>query len=327
MMIDNKINVLVTGGAGYVGSVLVDRLLDLNCVRKVYVLDNLYYKQESFFHFFKHFKNDSYEFVYGDVRDSALLEEYCAKVDVVIPLAAIVGFPACDKDKLLSSQVNYEHVKKICEITSRDQLILYPNTNSGYGIGNADEFCTEETPLNPISHYGRTKCDAEKAVLDCQRGLSLRLATVFGVSARMRTDLLVNDFVYKACVDKCIVLFEHAFKRNFVHVSDVAGAFSHFIMENYLSNGYGLGEAFNVGLSSANLTKLQLCEKIKNFLPSFVIKTAEFASDPDKRDYIVCNKKLEDLGWVTMHSIEDGIEELISFYSALKNINTNYTNL
>lgn len=326
-MANSKLNILVTGGAGYVGSVLVQNLLDAQLVDKVYVIDNLLYKQESFLHFFKYFKNNNYEFIYGDVRDSALLEKYCAKVDVIIPLAAIVGFPACDKDKLLSSQVNYEHVKKISEIASEDQLIIYPNTNSGYGVGNADEFCTEETPLNPISHYGRTKCDAEKAVLDSQKGLSLRLATVFGASARMRIDLLVNDFVYKACVDKCIVLFEHTFKRNFIHVSDVAGAFVHFIRENYFSHGYGRGEAFNVGLSSANLTKLQLCEKIKNRLPNFEIKTAEFASDPDKRDYIVSNKKLESLGWTAHSSIEDGIEELISLYSALKNINTSYTNL
>lgn len=326
-MINNKINILITGGAGYVGSVLVDRLLNLKVVNKVYVIDNLLYKQESFFHFFKYFKQNRYEFIHGDVRDSNLLKEYCKKVDVVIPLAAIVGFPACDKDQLLSSQVNYEHVKKICDLASEDQFIIYPNTNSGYGIGDSQEFCTEETPLNPISHYGRTKCDAEKAVLDSQKGLSLRLATVFGASPRMRIDLLVNDFVYKACVDKCIVLFEHTFKRNFVHVSDVANAFAHFVTENYLTPNYCSGEVFNVGLSSANLTKLQLCEKIKEFLPDFVIKTAEFASDPDKRDYIVSNKKLESLGWNADFSIEDGIEELISLYSAIKNINTSYTNL
>tara|TARA_Y100000310_G_scaffold332010_1_gene406709 strand:- start:1301 stop:2281 length:981 start_codon:yes stop_codon:yes gene_type:complete len=326
-MLDNKINVLVTGGAGYIGSVLVDRLLNLNLVRKVYVLDNLFYKQESFFHFFKYFKSNKFEFVYGDVRDAKLLREYCGKVDVIIPLAAIVGFPACDKDKLLSSQINFDQVKQICEFASQDQFIIYPNTNSGYGVGESQETCTEETPLNPISHYGQTKCDAEKAVLDSQKGMSLRLATVFGCSPRMRIDLLVNDFVYKACIDKCIVLFEHHFRRNFVHVSDVAGAFTHFITENYLSHGVYTKQVFNVGLSSANFTKLQLCERIKEFLPHFVIKTAEFASDPDKRDYIVSNKKLENLGWEPQFSIDDGIQELISLYSAIKNINTNYTNL
>jgi len=326
-MMDNKINILVTGGAGYIGSVLIDQLLELNLVRKVYVLDSLIYKQESFFHFFKYFKNNKFEFVYGDVRDSKLLREYCNKVDVIIPLAAIVGFPACDKDKLLSSQVNLDQVKQICKFASKDQFIIYPNTNSGYGTDESQEICTEETPLNPISHYGRTKCDAEKAVLDSQKGMTLRLATVFGCSPRMRIDLLVNDFVYKACVDKCIVLFEHHFRRNFVHVSDVAGAFTHFLTENYLSHGAHTEQVFNVGLSSANCTKLQLCEKIKEALPYFVIKTSEFASDPDKRDYIVSNKKLENLGWKPQFSLDDGIQELISLYSAIKNINTNYTNL
>ena len=327
MKAPNKIDVLVTGGAGYLGSVLVDELLNMTCIGKVCVLDNLMYKQQSFLHHFKHFHTNKFEFIYGDVRNSSLLQKYANKADVIIPLAAIVGFPACERDKLLATEVNLKQVSSICKMVSDEQLIIYPNTNSGYGVGSAGELCTEESPLNPISHYGRTKCDAEKAVLDSQKGLSLRLATVFGASARMRIDLLVNDFVYKACVDKSIVLFEHTFKRNFIHVSDVASAFVHFIRENYLSHDYGIGEAFNVGLSSANLTKLQLCEKIKNRLPNFEIKTAEFASDPDKRDYIVSNKKLESLGWTAHSSIEDGIEELISLYSALKNINTSYTNL
>jgi len=324
---DNKITVLVTGGAGYIGSVLVDRLLSLNCIKKVYILDNLLYKQQSFFHFFKYSKNNKFEFVYGDVRDKEVLREYCSKVDLVIPLAAIVGFPACEKDKTLSTQINFSQVKDICNFISGDQFIIYPNTNSGYGTNKSDVFCTEDTPLNPISHYGKTKCDAEDLVLNSAKGISLRLATVFGSSPRMRLDLLVNDFVYKACTDGYITLFEHEFRRNFIHVLDVAQAFEFFILKNYISPKECGGEPFNVGLSSANLTKLELCEKIKESVPSFSIHTATISSDPDKRDYIVSNKKLESLGWKPNHTLEDGIRELISLYSALKNLKTSHTNL
>jgi nucleoside-diphosphate-sugar epimerase len=214
-------------------------------------------------------------------------------------------------------------------MVSDEQLIIYPNTNSGYGVNESQEFCTEETELNPISHYGITKCNAEEEVLSSHNGVSLRLATVFGCSPRMRLDLLVNDFVYKACTENYIILFEHKFRRNFIHVADATSAFQHFILENYLGLGKGAfsGEAYNVGLSSANLNKLQLCEKIKEFIPDFVINTSDFSSDPDKRDYIVSNKKLESLGWLPAYSVDDGISELMSLYSGLKNINTNFTNL
>ena len=317
----------MTGGAGYLGSVLVDRLLDMNCVNKVYIIDNLSYKQQSFLQHYKNFRNNRFEFIYADVRNSNLLKEYVSKVDVVIPLAAIVGFPACDRDQNLATEINFQQVTNICDSLSDDQLVIYPNTNSGYGVNESQEFCTEETPLNPISHYGVTKCLAEKRVLDHSDGISLRLATVFGCSPRMRLDLLVNDFVYKACTDGYITLFEHNFRRNFIHVEDVANTFKHFVLDYYLYGAQFNGEAFNVGLSSANLNKLQLCEKIKEIVPNFVIKTSDFSSDPDKRDYIVSNKKLEDIGWSATHSIEDGIKELVSLYSALKNINTNFTNL
>ena len=326
-MRNNYLNILVTGGAGYLGSVIVDRLLDMNCVGKVYVLDNLSYKQQSFLNHFKHFQNNKFEFIYGDVRNSNLLKEYVSKVDVVIPLAAIVGFPACDKDQTLATQINFEQIKSICDSLSDDQLIIYPNTNSGYGVNDSQEFCTEETPLNPISHYGITKCQAEKEIFNSSSGLSLRLATVFGCSPRMRLDLLVNDFVYKACTDGYITLFEHKFRRNFIHVSDVAEAFKHFILDYYCYGAQYNAQAFNVGLSSANLNKLQLCKKIKEFVPNFVIKTSDYCTDPDKRDYIVSNEKLEGVGWSPKCSIEDGINELISVYSCLKNVNTNFTNL
>jgi nucleoside-diphosphate-sugar epimerase len=322
-----KINVLVTGGAGYVGSVLVDSILNLGCVNKVYVIDNLLYKQESFLSHFKHSRDGRYEFIYGDVRDRQVLKKYCDKADVIIPLAAIVGFPACERNQSLASEVNYEHVKFLTDRASKDQLIIYPNTNSGYGASDAEDFCTEQSALNPISHYGITKCDAEKEVLEGANGISLRLATVFGVSPRMRIDLLVNDFVYKACVDKYIVLFQHNFKRNFIHVSDVSNAFCHFILNNYITSGYSRGEVFNVGLSSANLSKMELCEAIKQLVPDFVIKTEDFASDPDKRNYIVSNKKLEQLGWSPQFNIEDGVKQLICCYSGLKNIKTLHTNL
>ncbi len=322
----SKLNILVTGGAGYLGSVLVDRLLGMNCVNKVYVLDNLLYKQQSFLQHYKYFHNNRFEFIYADVRNSNLLKEYVSKVDVVIPLAAIVGFPACERDQSLATEINFKQITNICKSLSNEQLVVYPNTNSGYGMNESQEFCTEETPLNPISHYGVTKCLAENRVLDDSDGISLRLATVFGCSPRMRLDLLVNDFVYKACTDGYIILFEHKFRRNFIHVEDVANAFKHFILDYYLYGTQFNGEAFNVGLSSANLNKLRLCEKIKEVVPDFVIKTSDFSSDPDKRDYIVSNKKLQDIGWSASHSIEDGIKELVSLYSALKNINTNFTN-
>ena len=237
----------MTGGAGYLGSVLVDRLLDMNCVNKVYIIDNLSYKQQSFLQHYKNFRNNRFEFIYADVRNSNLLKEYVSKVDVVIPLAAIVGFPACDRDQNLATEINFQQVTNICDSLSDDQLVIYPNTNSGYGVNESQEFCTEETPLNPISHYGVTKCLAEKRVLDHSDGISLRLATVFGCSPRMRLDLLVNDFVYKACTDGYITLFEHNFRRNFIHVEDVANTFKHFVLDYYLYGAQFNGEAFNVG--------------------------------------------------------------------------------
>jgi nucleoside-diphosphate-sugar epimerase len=309
--------ILITGGAGYLGSVLVDRLLDSG--HEVTVLDNLMYNQTSLIHYSY---NKRFHFIYGDVRDTDLLEKLVPTFNVIIPLAAIVGFPACDRDKDLATAVNYTHVKTICDLVSGSDIkVIYPNTNSGYGIGENGE-CTEESPLNPISHYGVTKVKAEREVLNIG-GISIRLATVFGSSPRMRMDLLVNEFVYKALTDKYITIFEKNFKRNYIHIRDVAKTFEYMI-ENYEKFQ---GEVFNVGLTSANLTKAQLVEKIKEFVPDFAITYSDFYQDPDKRDYLVSNAKLESTGWNPDWSLDDGIEELIKTYTILiQDLSSKYRN-
>jgi nucleoside-diphosphate-sugar epimerase len=299
--------ILITGGSGYLGSVMTDVFLSNGY--EVTVLDNLMYNQTSSI-IYSHHK--SFNFVYGDVRNHKLLKELVLQNDIIIPLAAIVGFPACDRDKQLATQINYEHVKVVCEVAKENnKRVVYPNTNSGYGIGENGE-CTEESPLNPISHYGVTKVNAEREVLGIG-GISLRLATVFGTSPRMRMDLLVNEFVYKAMSDKSIVLFEKHFVRNYIHIRDVALVFLKMIQEYNIHSG----EVFNVGLSSANLTKQQLCETIQKHIPSFSIFHNDNYEDPDKRDYVVSNKKLESKGWTPMYSLDDGIDELIKTYSII----------
>lgn len=340
--------ILITGGAGYIGTVLTEELLKKDFVEKVYVLDNLLYKQESCIPFCH---SPKYEFVYGDVRDSSLLYQLIQKCDLIFPLAAIVGFPACDKDPRSAKEINCNHVEYIAS-NSKGKRVIYPNTNSGYGATGS--VCTEDTPLNPISIYGQTKGEAEKHILD-NGHTSLRLATVFGTSYRFRKDLLVNDFTLKALVDRYIVLFEHNFKRNYIHIRDVVKAMIHMMgiprsegtyeggaiysyrekesidmggeKEGRLCYFEPSGEAYNVGLSTANLSKLELCEKIKQYLPEFDIKTSDYASDPDKRDYIVSNEKIEGVGWQPTYSLDDGIKELIKAYQIIPNINTTYTNL
>lgn len=302
-------NILITGGAGYIGSVLTPYLLNLGF--SVTVLDNLYYKQHSLLHCFS---NPRFQFIQGDACNEALIQQEMKKADVIIPLAAIVGAPACDHNPLLATQLNYDALIKILHYSSENQCILYPNTNSGYGIGEKQSLCTEKTPLKPISLYGKLKVQAEDELLSSGRAVAFRLATVFGISPRMRLDLLVNDFTFRACQDRCIVLFEEHFKRNFIHVRDVAHAF-HFGILNFSQMR---GEAYNVGLSSANLSKRELCEKIKTFLPKLYIHSATIGEDPDKRDYIVSNEKLEALGWQPQVSLEDGIKEIISAYPILR---------
>ncbi len=301
--------VLITGGAGYIGSVLTKRLLDEGY--EVTVLDSLIFNQLSLLSFVS---NSNFKFVHGDVRNTILLKTLVDSVDIIIPLAAIVGFPACDQDPILAEEINFTQIKNIVKwIKNTDKKILYPNTNSGYGIGEDGVECTEKSPLNPISVYGRTKVEAEKFILENTDGICFRLATVFGVSSRMRIDLLVNDFTYKAVTDKYIVVFEKSFKRNFIHVFDVSSAFL-FMIQNY--DKYK-GNVFNIGLSTANLSKQDLLEKIKTHIPTFNIVYDEYYEDPDKRNYIVSNEKIEKTGWAPSVDIDTGIQELITAYQMI----------
>jgi len=309
--------VLITGGAGYLGSNLTRHLLEAGYT--VTVLDNLMYDQVTLLHLFS---NPKFQFELGDVRDKKLLQDLVGLNDVIIPLAAIVGMPACKANPELTVAVNYQQVADIIEVLRDDQKLILPNTNSQYG--SSDSIITEESPFNPLSLYAKTKCDAENTMLANGNGVSLRLATVFGVSPRMRLDLLVNDFVYKSVVDGYLVLFEAHFKRNYIHIQDIARTFQ-FIIENYEKCK---GQAFNVGLSTANLSKLELAEKIKSHIPSLVIKQDDFKEDFDKRNYIVSNEKLEALGWKPMYDLDYGINQLISAYKIVINKNNqNFTNL
>ena len=301
--------ILVTGGAGYLGSSMVPALLSLG--HKVTVLDSLLFGQAPLLDCCA---NPGFEFVRGDICDQALLDKLLAQHDVILPLAAIVGAPACKLNPSLTKLVNYDAHMHIVRATSTDQLVIFPTTNSGYGIGEKDAYCTEESPLRPISDYGRTKVEVEMAFLDRGNSITFRLATVFGMSPRMRMDLLVNDFTYRAFRDRFITLFEAHFRRNYIHVRDVAKAFA-FGLENYERMK---GQPFNVGLSTANLTKHQLCEKIKEHVPSLYIHEAAVGEDPDKRDYLVSNDKIESLGWRPDHDLDMGIRELLKGYAILK---------
>ena len=304
-----KERILITGGAGYIGSILTPLLLDQGY--QVTVYDNLIYNQISVLNWLIY---PNFRFVKSDVIDFEVLKQEIMKHDIIIPLAAIVGAPACSSKIELTKLINYESIKFIVKNSSSDQKILYPNSNSGYGIGKKDKYCDETSPLNPISLYARTKVQAEEVVLSSKNGIAFRLATVFGVSPRMRLDLLVNDFTFRACHDKFIILFEGHFNRNFVHVRDVAQAFI-FGIENFDKMK---GEIYNVGLNDANINKLQLCEQIKKHVPDLYIHLAEIGEDPDKRDYIVSSDKLEKLGWKPKYSLNDGIKELIAGYPFFK---------
>lgn len=301
--------VLVTGGAGYLGSVIVGRLLDEG--HHVTVLDKLLFNQTSLL---QYTFTTKFKFIYGDVRNEKLLEKCCNEADAIIPLAAIVGFPACDADPQLALDINFTQIENIVRFTrGTGKKILYPNTNSGYGIGEGQTECTEESPLNPISIYGKTKCEAEDLLLKETDAIVFRLATVFGVSPRMRTDLLVNDFVYKSITDKYIVVFEKNFKRNFIHIRDVANVFM-FMLDRYEQYK---GQVFNVGLSSANLSKQELLEKIQSHVKDFAVSYNDYYEDPDKRDYIVSNHKIEETGWRAHWNLDKGIIELIQAYQMI----------
>jgi nucleoside-diphosphate-sugar epimerase len=300
-------HILVTGGAGYLGSVLCEQLLAAG--HRVTAVDNLTYGVPSLFHLCA---NERFQFVCGDARDQALMRRLARNADVIIPLAAIVGAPACDKDPEAATAINFEAIRFINGIRSPSQRLVYLNTNSGYGISSGDVYCTEDTPLEPISLYGRTKVDAEKAVLDSANVVVLRLATVFGTSPRMRLDLLVNHFVYAAATDGYLVIFEKDFKRNFVHIRDVADCIGYAIDEQRMT-----GRVFNLGLDSANLSKEELALKIKEHVPSFYVHFAAIGADPDKRNYIVSNQRLREAGFEAKRSLDEGITELLKGYAML----------
>lgn len=301
--------VLITGGAGYLGSVITSKFL--NEGYHVTVLDKLIFNQTSLLQFTN---RSEFKFIYGDVRNLSLLEKLCNEHDVIIPLAAIVGFPACASEPELAKEINYKQIENIIKYTKNKNIkILYPNTNSGYGVRENETFCTEKSKLSPISIYGTTKVDAENLLRDQTDSIVLRLATVFGVSPRMRVDLLVNDFTYKAITDKYIVVFEKNFKRNFIHIQDVANTFL-FMLKNYEKYK---GEVFNVGLSNANLSKQELLEKIQSHVPNFAVSYNDYYEDPDKRDYLVSNEKLESTGWKPTWDLDMGIKELIMGYQMI----------
>jgi len=309
--------VLITGGAGYIGSVLAEVLL--NKGYNVTVYDNLMYKQTSLLHLCNEIR---FNFIKGDVTSKKQLLPQIINNDIIIPLAAIVGAPACDVNKELATAINYTQIEFIVDNLRKDQQLIMPNTNSQYGSSN--KIITEESPFNPLSHYAVTKCKAEEYIMDWENGICLRLATVFGSSPRMRTDLLVNDFVYKTITEGCLVLFQSKFKRNYIHVRDIAETFL-FCIKNYDKLN---GQVFNVGLSDANLNKMELAKKIKTYYPNLVIIENEFSSDKDNRNYIVSNDKLESYGWKPKYSIDDGIQELITAYQMIiTDNNKKYTNL
>lgn len=301
--------ILVTGGAGYIGSILVPELLAAG--HAVTVVDNFRYRQNSLAAVCSH---PRFDIVNGDVRDEAAMRRLLAGTDVIIPLAALVGAPLCDRDPVGAVSTNRDAIVMLCRLLAPAQRIIMPITNSGYGIGEKGKYCTEDTPLRPVSLYGREKVEAEKVVLGRDNSISLRLATVFGMAPRMRLDLLVNDFVYRAVLDRFIVLFEAHFKRNYIHVRDVARAFLHSI-EHFATMK---GGAYNVGLSDANLSKAELCSRIKAQLPEFVYLEAPIGQDPDKRDYIVSNAKIEATGYATAYSLDNGIRELIKGYRMIR---------
>lgn len=300
--------ILVTGGAGYIGSILVPELLAQGY--RVTVLDSLIHGQ---FSLLDCCAKSEFDFIKGDICNQKLISALIPEFDIIIPLAAIVGAPACKINPAVTQLVNYDAHMNIVKRVSAAQKVIFPTTNSGYGIGEKDAYCTEASPLNPISEYGKTKVAVEKAFLDKGNAITFRLATVFGMSPRMRMDLLVNDFVYRAFKDRFIILFEEHFRRNYIHIRDVAGAFV-FGINNY---DQMKGEPYNVGLSTANLTKKQLCEKIKEYVPEFHIQSSPIGEDPDKRDYIVSNEKIEALGWKPNYTLDMGIIELLKGYRIL----------
>jgi nucleoside-diphosphate-sugar epimerase len=300
-------HVLVTGGLGYIGSIACEHLLDAGY--RVTALDNVSYgtPEQGVYHLCAH---ERFDFLRGDVRDEPTMRAAVAQADVVLHLAAIVGAPACQKDPQLATSVNLESAQLLGRLLSPSQLAIYPNTNSGYGATSGESYCTEDSPIAPLSLYGRTKCEAEAVLLSRRHSIALRLATVFGMSPRMRLDLLVNHFVHAAVTEGYLVLFEKDFKRNFVHVRDVADCFVHCIR----NAGAMAGRPYNLGLDSANLSKEELALEVKKQVPSFYLHFAPIGQDPDKRNYIVSSQRLKEAGFVASRSLQAGIRELLKGY-------------
>jgi len=303
------VKILVTGAAGYIGSVLVPTLLKRGY--EVIAIDNFMYNQSSLLDCCF---DQKLTIVRGDARDKSLVSQYLKKADAVFPLACLTGAPLCARDPVGARTVNLDAVKMILELRRKDQAVIFPTTNSGYGVGQEGVYCTEKTPLNPITLYGSLKVEAEKLILETGNSVTLRLATAFGISPRMRLDLLVNDFTYRAVTDRFVVLFEAHFKRNYIHIRDVAKAFIH-CLENFdtMKN-----EPYNVGLSEANLSKWELCKEIKKQVPDFYFVEAKVGEDPDKRNYIVSNAKIEATGFKPDVTLQAGIADLIKGYQVIR---------
>jgi nucleoside-diphosphate-sugar epimerase len=308
--------ILITGGAGYLGSVLTPTLLALG--HEVTILDNFYFNQNSLLDCCQY---EKFQVVRGDCRDEALVKPLVARADLIMPLAALVGVPLCNTDAMATQTTNQGAVEMLCRLAGRQQWLIMPVTNSGYGVGEKGKFCTEDSPLRPLSTYGVTKVKAEAAVMARENSISFRLATVFGMSPRMRMDLLVNDFVYRAVHDRAVVVFEGHFKRNYIHIRDVARAFLHGIAHFDQMKG----KPYNVGLDEANLSKLELCAVIQKHLPKFVFVEAPIGEDPDKRDYIVSNARIAAAGFKPEWSLDRGIVELVKGFTILRN--TIYSNV
>ncbi|MCV6636796.1 SDR family oxidoreductase [Candidatus Albibeggiatoa sp. nov. NOAA] len=303
-------NILVTGGAGYLGSIFVPKLLEAG--HKVTVLDNFMFRQTGLAHVCYH---PNLSIVRGDVRIEANILPLLKQADIIFPLAALVGAPLCKQDPVGATTTNHDAIFMMLKNLSAEQRLIMPTTNSAYGTGNKDHYCDETSPLNPISQYAQEKVEVEQQLMTHQNAISLRLATVFGMSPRMRLDLLVNDFVYRAAYDRAVTLFESHFKRNYIHVRDVSAAFLHAIEHFDIMKG----EIFNVGLSDANLSKLELCQVIQKYVPEFVYLEAQIGKDVDQRNYIVSNAKIEATGFKPAFSLDDGVVELLKGYRMIRN--------
>ena len=302
--------ILVTGGAGYLGSILVPDLLALG--HEVTVIDNFMYKQSGLNHVCSY---QNFKIVRGDIRVKNTMQEVIKEQDIIIPLAALVGAPLCHQDPVGAQTINHDAIIMMLELLSPQQWVLMPTTNSAYGSGGEGNLCDEDSPLNPLSKYAIDKVLIEKRLMERQNSISFRLATVFGMSPRMRIDLLVNDFTYRAVNDGFIVLFEANFKRNYIHIRDVSRAFQHAISHFEIMKG----NIYNVGLSDANVSKLELCQIIKEELEEFVFIEEKIKSDPDQRNYIVSNKKIESKGYKPKYSLRSGVRELIKGYKMINN--------